>query len=122
MNLEIFSPPLSQRPSVRLKGDLPIKGIFISSPTALPPNTTSAKPVPPHAEPGVAVWLGEHKGAPASVRIYPLSQLTGSGAVDEEKTEHREFPITQARKAFYKADKLNVKWNNAGTMVSENST
>lgn len=119
MNLEIFAPPLLQRPAVRIKGELPIKGIFLSSPTELPQGTTSTKPVPPHPEPGVAIWLGEHKGAPASVRIYPLSQLTGKGEVDPEKTEHRDFPTTTARKAFYKADKLNVKWNNAGTMVRQ---
>jgi translation initiation factor 2A len=66
----------------------------------------------------VAVWLGEKKGAPASVRLYPFSQLLGSVG-NPEKTEHRDLPTALARKAFYKADKLSVKWNNSGTMVSE---
>lgn len=42
------------------------------------------------------------------------AQANGNGDV---QTETRDMPSTRARKAFYKADKLTVKWNNAGTMV-----
>lgn len=114
----MFSPPLSARPSIRLKGDAPIKGLFLSSPAALPQGTTNARPVPAHSEPAVAVWLGEKKGAPARVQLYPLSQLVAGGG-DPEKTENRDLPTALARKAFYKADKLSVKWNKAGTMVCQ---
>lgn len=66
----------------------------------------------------MAVWLGEKKGAPGSVRLYPLSQLAGKLSEPVEgKTENRELPVSRARKAFYKADKLIVRWNNAGNMV-----
>ncbi|RSH94843.1 hypothetical protein EHS25_004649 [Saitozyma podzolica] len=115
-DLLVFSPPLSARPSIRLKGDAPIKGLFLSSPAALPQGTTNARPVPAHSEPAVAVWLGEKKGAPARVQLYPLSQLVAGGG-DPEKTENRDLPTALARKAFYKADKLSVKWNKAGTMA-----
>jgi translation initiation factor 2A len=69
----------------------------------------------------VAVWVGERKGAPASLALYTLASLLGntkSVEGDDYKTESRDMPMTTARKAFYKADKLSVKWNNAGTMVS----
>lgn len=52
--------------------------------------------------------------------LYQLSSLLGksSGVVEgDEKTETRDLPMSTARKAFYKADKLSVKWNPAGTMV-----
>lgn len=42
------------------------------------------------------------------------AQANGNGDV---QTETRDMPSTTSRKAFYKADKLTVKWNNAGTMV-----
>ena len=122
-DLLVYSPPLAPRPSLRLKADGPIKGVYLSKPVALPQGTTSAKPAAAHAESAVAVWLGEKKGAPGSVRLYPLSQLLGklqsatNGAGEGEgKTENRDLPVAVARKAFYKADKLIVKWNNAGTM------
>lgn len=78
-----------------------------------------------HSEPAVAVWTGEKNGAPASVALYPLSSLLGSKGIKavngdgdgDDKVETAGMPMTTARKAFYKADKLNVKWNAAGTMV-----
>ncbi|WVQ93627.1 hypothetical protein IAU59_000703 [Kwoniella sp. CBS 9459] len=125
-DLAIFSPPLAARPITRVKVDN-VKGVFLSSPSSLPAGTTSAKPLNPHSEPAVAIWIGEKKGAPASVALYQLSSLIGkaataagaasNGDAEDIKTETRDLPITQARKAFYKADKLNVKWNNAGTMA-----
>ncbi len=119
-DLLVFSPPLAPRPILRLKGDgAPIRGVFISNPRALPEGTSNAKPITPNSEPAVAVWFGEKKGAPGGVRLFPLSQLTGPATerADDAQTENKEFPMSAARKAFYKADKLNVKWNNAGTMV-----
>jgi translation initiation factor 2A len=121
----IFTPPLSPRPTLRLKGDgAPARGVFLSSPRAMPEGTSNATPIKAHSEPAVAVWFGEKKGAPGGVRLFPLSQLVGSVKTeaggqngDGPATENKEFPQTAARKAFYKADKLNVKWNNAGTMV-----
>ncbi|OCF36320.1 translation initiation factor 2A [Kwoniella heveanensis BCC8398] len=87
-DLAIFSPPLAARPITRVKVDN-VKGVF---------------PLNPHPEPAVAIWIGEKKGAPASVALYQLSSLVGKAPAN-------------ARKAFYKADKLNVRWNNAGTMA-----
>jgi translation initiation factor 2A len=115
----IFTPPSAPRPSTRLHIDGNIKGLFLSSPSTLPEGSSSAKPTKAHAEPALAVWLGEKKGAPASVALYPLSSLLGKGTKDgeEDKTETKDMPMTTARKAFYKSDKLSVKWNNAGTMV-----
>ncbi|ODN77153.1 hypothetical protein L202_05681 [Cryptococcus amylolentus CBS 6039] len=118
-DLAIFTPPFAPRPATRLKLD-GIRGVFISNPSALPEGSTNAKPIAPHTEPGVAIWVGEKKGAPASVGLWTLSALVGKGAANgdgEIKTETRDMPTTQARKAFYKADKLTVKWNNAGTMA-----
>nr|XP_019002979.1 translation initiation factor 2A [Kwoniella mangroviensis CBS 8507]OCF66440.1 translation initiation factor 2A [Kwoniella mangroviensis CBS 8507] len=94
-DISIFSPPLSSKPIVRAR----VEGV------------TSSKPIHPYQEPAVAIWIGEKKGAPASVSLYPLSSLLGKA------TETRDLPNTMARKAFYKADKLQVKWNNAGTQA-----
>lgn len=117
----VFTPALAPRPSVRLHLDGQIKGIFLSNPTSLPEGTTNAKPVRAAAEPAVAVWVGERKGAPASLALYTLSSLTGGAKAnadgEETKVETRDMPMTTARKAFYKADKLQVKWNPAGTSV-----
>ncbi|EJT52370.1 hypothetical protein A1Q1_04581 [Trichosporon asahii var. asahii CBS 2479] len=112
----IFSPPLAPRPATRLKNDGQIRGLFLSHPAELPEGCTSARSVRPYTEPAMAVWVGERKGAPANLALYPVSSLVGKPA-SADKTENREMPITVARKAFYKADKLNVKWNNAGTMA-----
>lgn len=117
-DLLIFTPPLAPRPVTRLKIDGQIKGLFLSHPTELPEGTSSANPIKANSEAALAVWVGEKKGAPATVSLYPLSALVGAGNADAEKTETRDMPSTTARKAFYKADKLSVKWNNAGTMVS----
>jgi len=117
----IFSPPSAPRPTIRLRLDGQIRGLFLSSPAALPEGTTNAKPVAAAAGPAVAVWMGERKGAPASLALYTLASLLGNTQTpegDDYKTESRDMPTTTARKAFYKADKLSVKWNNAGTMVS----
>ena len=94
-----------------------IKGLFLSRPSVLPAGSTTSKAVPAHSEPAVAVWMGEKKGAPATLALYPLSSLVGTDG-GPEKTVNRNMPLTTARKAFYQADKLSMKWNAAGTMVS----
>lgn len=113
----IFSPYLAPKPCIRLKLNGQIKGLFLSQPTALPEGSTNSKPVQPSSQPALAVWIGEKQGAPASVALYPLDALLGKEALGEA-TVTRDMPPTTARKAFYKADKLQVKWNPAGTMVS----
>ena len=113
----VFAPPLSSRPSTRLKCDGIIRGLFISNPTAAPAGSTPSQSSAAYSEAAVAIWFGERKGAPAALALYTLSSLVGEGG-DPEKTEHRHLPMTTARKAFYQADKLSVKWNAAGTMVS----
>ncbi|CED82824.1 Predicted translation initiation factor related to eIF-3a [Phaffia rhodozyma] len=54
---------------------------------------------------GVAVFVGEKKGAPATLSLYSIQTLKGSS------------PVATAKKTFYKADKITVKWNRAGNMV-----
>lgn len=122
-DLLVFCPPLAPRPSTRVKGNSQVKGLFLSRPSALPESATNSKPVRPYNEPALAVWVGESKGAPATLALYPLSSIIGkikpvvNGDAAEDKLETRDMPQTLARKAFYKADKLSVKWNNAGTMA-----
>lgn len=58
----------------------------------------------PGKAPLLSAFIGEKKGAPASVKIYPLNGLQESTA-----------PLTQ--KTFYKADKIQMKWNSSGTSV-----
>lgn len=113
----VFSPMLAPRPAIRLKLDGQVRGVFISRPCQL--SEPHGKPLRQYPEPAVAIWVGERKGAPAYVSLYPISSLVGKGTVngDADKTENRDVVPTVARKAFYKADKLTVKWNNAGTMV-----
>ncbi|PWN41014.1 translation initiation factor eIF-2A [Ceraceosorus guamensis] len=64
--------------------------------------------VGPGERPSVAVFLGEKKGAPASVQVYPLASLIPSPAAPPK-------PISQ--KTFFKADKIQIKWNTAGTAI-----
>ncbi|KZO89756.1 translation initiation factor eIF-2A [Calocera viscosa TUFC12733] len=56
----------------------------------------------PGPNPSIAVFIGEKKGAPASVRVY--SMLTLASPPSSQKT-------------FYKADRIVVKWNRLGTHV-----
>jgi len=56
----------------------------------------------PGLNPSVAVFIAEKKGAPASVKIYNLLQLSGA-------------PMSQ--KTFFKADRCQIKWNTIGTQV-----
>lgn len=60
------------------------------------------------AKPVVAVFCGEKKGAPASVRIFTLASLIGAG---------QEPPSPVSQKTFFKADKIQMKWNNTGTSL-----
>lgn len=60
------------------------------------------------SKPVVAVFCGEKKGAPASVRVYSLASLISSQPEPSP-------PISQ--KTFFKADKIQMKWNNTGTSL-----
>ncbi|PWN28942.1 translation initiation factor eIF-2A, partial [Jaminaea rosea] len=60
------------------------------------------------SKPVVAVFCGEKKGAPASVRVYPLASLIPSPP---------EPPAPISQKTFFKADKIQMKWNRAGTSL-----
>ncbi|GAA99129.1 hypothetical protein E5Q_05819 [Mixia osmundae IAM 14324] len=51
--------------------------------------------------PSVAVFVPESKGAPASLRTHHLETLSS----------------VNAQKTFYKADKVQIKWNQSGTML-----
>lgn len=57
----------------------------------------------PGANPHIAVFIAEKKGAPAIIRIYGLLNLAASS------------PTSQ--KTFYKADRVQIKWNALGTQV-----
>ncbi|KAA1106833.1 hypothetical protein PGTUg99_013885 [Puccinia graminis f. sp. tritici] len=58
----------------------------------------------PGKNPLLSAFVAEKKGAPASVKIYPLAGLKDSTP-----------PLTQ--KTFFKADKIQMKWNRSGTSV-----
>ncbi|MCO5558277.1 hypothetical protein L7F22_011856 [Adiantum nelumboides] len=62
----------------------------------------------PGEKPSVAVFCGEKKGAPASVRVYSLASLIPT-------PDQPPAPISQ--KTFFKADKIQIKWNTAGTAL-----
>ncbi|GAA6002623.1 hypothetical protein JCM10207_007598 [Rhodosporidiobolus poonsookiae] len=49
--------------------------------------------------PNIALFVAEKKGAPASVRIHSLQALSS----------------VSCQKTFYKADKIQMKWNKSGT-------
>lgn len=53
--------------------------------------------------PHVAAFVAEKKGAPASLKVYSLLGLGSAG------------PVSQ--KTFFKADKIQIKWNKIGTSV-----
>ena len=61
----------------------------------------------PGRNPSLAVFIAEKKGSPASVRIYSLSSIAASGTI----------PPAVCQKTFFKADKIQLKWNAIGTMV-----
>ncbi|KAL5636256.1 hypothetical protein ACGC1H_004913 [Rhizoctonia solani] len=63
---------------------------------------TSVSLSPAAQNPTIAVFIGEKKGAPATVRIHSLDTLEGAPA---------------SQKTFYKADKAVFKWNATGTYV-----
>lgn len=72
---------------------------------------TAANPAGQGSE-GLAVWVGEHKGTPASVSLYTLAQIL---EVSNKETGGGTLPPTRARKSFFFGDKVNVKWNRTGT-------
>ncbi|PWZ00048.1 translation initiation factor eIF-2A [Testicularia cyperi] len=64
--------------------------------------------VGPGDRPSIAVFCGEKKGAPASVRVYSLASLIPS-------PDTPPAPVSQ--KTFFKADKIQIKWNKAGSAL-----
>ena len=57
--------------------------------------------VSPARNPCIATFVGEKKGAPASVKIFALSTLASAST----------------QKTFFKADKIQMKWNSNGTSL-----
>ncbi|KAK4699480.1 translation initiation factor 2A, partial [Phenoliferia sp. Uapishka_3] len=57
--------------------------------------------VSPGRNPSVALFVSEKKGAPASVKIHSLAVLSS----------------VSASKTFFKADKIQMKWNKSGTSL-----
>lgn len=93
-------------PVSKVRTDSTIRGLFLGPSKRF---GTAASDVDPLAG-GVAVWLGEYKGQPASVNLYTLRVLKDVG--------NGQLPVTQARKSFFKGDKVGMKWNRVGSMVS----
>ncbi|KAE8231294.1 hypothetical protein CF326_g3693 [Tilletia indica] len=62
----------------------------------------------PGDKPSVAVFCGEKKGQPASVKIFPLLSLIPAP---------EDTPTPASQKTFFKADKIQMKWNNTGTAL-----
>jgi translation initiation factor 2A len=66
-------------------------------------NCTSVSLSPNSANPHIAAFVPERKGAPAIIRLLPLLTLsTGTHT---------------AQKTFFKSDRVQVKWNAHGTML-----
>ncbi|CCV00571.1 unnamed protein product [Malassezia sympodialis ATCC 42132] len=59
----------------------------------------------PGAQPAMAVFTPEKNGAPAFVRVYALASVLQGGATPA------------AQKSFFKADKVTIKWNAAGSSL-----
>ncbi|GAA6008978.1 translation initiation factor 2A [Rhodotorula paludigena] len=55
--------------------------------------------VSPGQNPNISIFVAERKGAPATVKIHSLSTLA----------------LPSCSKTFYKADKIQMKWNKSGT-------
>jgi hypothetical protein len=93
-------------PASKVRSESTIRGLFLGPSKRF---GTGAADVDPLAG-GLGVWVGEYKGQPASVNLYTLRSLrdVGNGAL----------PVTQARKSFFKGDKVVLKWNKVGSMVS----
>lgn len=104
-------------PVSKLRVDGPsIKSLWLSPSKASAVNGTSA-PVAPisQGKEGVAIWTAEYKGAPANVSLYTLRDLIDAVS---SKGGSGPLPITQARKNFFKGDKVLLKWNKTGNTVS----
>ncbi|KAH8084085.1 eukaryotic translation initiation factor eIF2A-domain-containing protein [Filobasidium floriforme] len=91
-------------PVSKVRSESTIRGLFLGPSKRF---GTGAADVDPLAG-GLGVWVGEYKGQPASVNLYTLRSLrdVGNGAL----------PVTQARKSFFKGDKVVLKWNKVGSM------
>jgi translation initiation factor 2A len=105
-------------PVSKLRVDGPsIRSIWLSpsKPSAANGTSTPVAPVSQGKE-GVAIWTGEYKGAPANVSLYTLRDLIDAVS---SKGGSGPLPLTQARKNFFKGDKVLLKWNKTGNIVSD---
>ncbi|KAJ3769553.1 eukaryotic translation initiation factor eIF2A-domain-containing protein [Lentinula raphanica] len=68
---------------------------------------TKASVSPGLMNPAVAVFVGEKKGAPASIKVYALLSLSLSPTP----------PLPTCQKSFFKADRCTLKWNPLGTQL-----
>lgn len=71
--------------------------------------------VPGSGTEGLAIWIGEYKGSPASMSLYTLRALMDAATISGGVAT--SLPPTNARKNFFFGDKVNVKWNKTGTMA-----
>lgn len=104
-------------PVSKLRVDGPsIRSIWLSPSKPSPANGTTAPLAPvSQGKEGVAIWTGEYKGAPANVSLYTLRDLIDAVG---SKGGCGPLPVTQARKNFFKGDKVSLKWNKTGNIVS----
>ncbi|KAJ9125600.1 hypothetical protein QFC22_000562 [Naganishia vaughanmartiniae] len=104
-------------PISKLRIDGPsIRSIWLSpskSTAAVNGSSSSAAPVTQGKE-GVAIWTGEYKAAPANVSLYTLRELIDAVS---SRGGSGPLPMTQARKNFFKGDKVLLKWNKTGNIA-----
>lgn len=63
----------------------------------------------PGGQPSLAVFFPEKQGMPAFVRVYALTSLLG--------VQDGTSVTPAAQKSFFKADKVTMKWNKAGSSL-----
>lgn len=61
----------------------------------------------PGEKPSLAAFVGEKKGKPASVRVFTLVSVL----------EGNKTPAPVSQKTFFKADKIQMKWNASGSAL-----
>ncbi|KAJ9100082.1 hypothetical protein QFC19_005762 [Naganishia cerealis] len=104
-------------PISKLRVDGPsIRSIWLSpSKPAISTNGISSDAAPvSQGKEGVAIWTGEYKAAPANVSLYTLRELIDAVS---SKGGSGSLPMTQARKNFFKGDKVSLKWNKTGNIA-----
>lgn len=105
-------------PVSKLRVDGPsIRSLWLSPSKSTSSANGTSTPVAPisQGKEGVAIWTAEYKGAPANVSLYTLRELIDAVG---SKGGSGPLPMTQARKNFFKGDKVSLKWNKTGNIVS----